>query len=234
MVKLTQRRHDSFSYQMGNRLSEHYTFNRAIHETGFQYSNITENPSTPSGRKIGGSKFTIQKSVTDFKFYSVHWLCVVKNKHYPQHVLEYIYENLYDELHFPQVHCFTEHKRGDIIFHGVCQYRSDQEWYDWAVINWEHNRQFLGKIYCFVDMTKSTYEKPVLVNGNLIGKEVYAVISSLSEKKLKHYTHSKLFWHGIMNVDDEQKEVIYLVSVDVIANTSLVTENIGSKTSMYW
>jgi hypothetical protein len=46
---------------------------------------------------------------------------------------------------------------------------------------------------------------------------------------MKNYKHSKLFWRGIMNVDDEQKEVIYLVSVDVIADTAFVIENIGSQ-----
>ena len=229
MAQLTQRRHHTFKYQMGNRLSEHYCFTRAINETGCQYMNMTVNSSTQSGRKIGGSKFTIQKSVTDIIMYSVHWLSVKMENHYPQHVLKYIYEKLYDEVYYPHVTCFTEHKRQDFIFHGVCQYRSDHEWYDWAVINWEGGKLYLGKIYCFVDMTESKYVKSVIVNGNEICQgQVYAVISSLSEKQLRNYKHSKLFSRGIIKHDDEQNEVIYLVSVDAIANTAFVIPNIGS------
>ena len=130
--------------------------------------------------------------------------------------------------HYPNVNCFTEHKRNGVIFHGDCQYRSLHEWYDWAWIKWNIGKH-IGKIYCFVDMEQSTYESPVVVNGNSIDKgQVYAVISSLSEKPLENFKHSIIFSVGKTHVDDANQEYIYIVSVESISETAFVIPNNGN------
>ena len=133
-------------------------------------------------------------------------------------------------MHYPIVNCFTEHKREGVIFHGDCQYRSTHEWYDWAWINWDKIGSYIGKIYCFVDMEQSTYDSPIVVNGNSIRKgHVYAVISSLSETRLRNFDYSTIFSRGKIYVNDSNNEHIYLVSVDSIAETAFVIPNNGNE-----
>ena len=145
MAQLIQQRQNTFIQQIGHLLAESYCFKRAISEFGnSQYINVEDNTSTDN-REIGGSRFMIQKSETDNR-YSEKWLTSVEKKvGYPQDVLKFVYDHLYHATNYPQVMCFTEHKRDGVIFHGDCEYRSGHEWYDWVVINWEGHSPTIGK-----------------------------------------------------------------------------------------
>lgn len=227
MAQLTQRRQNTFIQQIGHRLAESYCFKRAISEFGnSQYINLQKNTSKDS-REIGGSRFIIQKSETDHR-YTAKWSSVEKKVEYPQDVLKFVYDHLYHSNNYPQVMCFTEHKRDGVIFHGDCEYRSGHEWYDWVVINWEGHSPTIGKIFCFVDMNTYISKDPVIVNGNEIHQgQVYAAISSLSSSALKNYPGSVLFCQGLMYLNNENDVVYYLVSVDTIVDTAFVVNNVG-------
>ena len=230
MAKLTQRHQNTFIEQMGHRLSESFCLNRAMNEFihSSQYIN-TSNTTSSFNREVGGSRFIIEKCDGEDSRYIAKWSGVGKKDHYPPNLLEFIYEQRFHATEYPLVRCFTEHKREGLIFHGDCEFRSNHEWYDWVVINWEGHKPTIGKIYCFVDMTACTYSHPVIVNGNEIQPgQLYAVISSLSSGSLNNYPGSVLFCQGMMCVDKCNNGVFYLVTVDSIAGTEFVIQNFGS------
>lgn len=153
MAKLTQKRQLIFNFQMDTHLCEGCCFQREMNEFS-----LGKNTPVKDVRKQHGRQLIIMKDETNSIIYHVKWLSdVPKVIKYPQNVLKFIYDSIYDETHYSKVMCVTEYKCEGNIFHGDFHYRNTHEWYDWAVIKWEGYSHLLGKIYCFVDMMNCMY-----------------------------------------------------------------------------
>ena len=226
----TQRRAAIFHEQMAKRIYEQNVINRAICEEERSVE------SEMSDRLVTGSKFQIKYNDSDMNYELIWNRPTQKKQIYEEAVIEFVHGIFFKNTTTSEIHCFTEHRINNVIFHGDCSYRGESEWYDWAQVLWndpddENNTiTVLGQIKMFVDCRNHKFGQIKNVNGiDIAGEEIYAVISSLTWREPRDIGVSMIFQKGNLEIHNEEK-TYYAVPIAALNGTALAINNIQDGT----
>ena len=222
----TQRRARLFHEQMARRIYEQQVISRATLSYGREENiHVTD-------RLVSGARFSLQYNDEDMQYEVIWSRPASKSRMYKEELIEFVYDVFFHHEEEEQIQCFTEHKVNGYIFRGDCSYRGEMEWYDWANILWdnvdEENESVavLGRIHMFVDCRKKTFPETKHVNGiDIVGGEIYAIISSLTWNKPRKIGVSTLFYKGQMETHNSKK-IYYVIPASSLDSTAIAISNV--------
>lgn len=162
-ARLTQKRAHTVTRQSGERLMEGLALDACLRhmiECGnISSRNNNECDDDECVTSYGGNKYIISFNELKDGNYRTHvqWLGKTKVRRgwCSQSMLLFIINDVIPSLKSDYITCYTEYKRFGIIFRAHPSYRSSQEWYDWAYVQF-YNEEKGGKsihpskICCFL------------------------------------------------------------------------------------
>ena len=175
--RLTQKRAHTFTRQSGERIIETLELDarlRDLRKFGLLVDNtISGNNGDACNNTFGGNKYIISfpkgrdgtytGNIQWFGNTEVHRLFLSKE------LASFLLNDVIPTFTADHITCYTEYKRYGIILRAHPSYRSSQEWYDWAYINFynvenDKNELCPSKICCFMkDECDSSEESHLLV-----------------------------------------------------------------------
>ena len=104
-------------------------------------------------------------------------------------------------------------------------YQKGRSWHDWAVFLWEGNQTYLGRIMCFVDLTKSLHKD--------YDADLYAVVHSAT-KECNDSTHDgRMLAEVLLEPSSDDEPCFHLVTSGSIASSAFVVPNLGGKNGSF-
>ena len=162
-ARLTQKRAHTVTRQSGERLMEGLALDaclRHMKECGnISSRNNNECDDDDCVTSYGGNKYIISFNELKDGNYRTHieWLGKTKvhGEWCSRSMLLFIINDVIPSLKSDYITCYTEYKRFGIIFRAHPSYRSSQEWYDWAYVQFyndekEENSIHPSNICCFL------------------------------------------------------------------------------------
>ena len=175
--KRTQMRQETFLNQLAHCHYADLTINCAFQNCRIPYGRLTHSESMMQHNDspqsiLGGSRFLLrlqqsedqdQQPVVEFI-----WQGKAPEKGYPNELCSALARRLYINQRqinvvCPQtsVICYSEYQMGDKLFRAHPCYRSDGEWFDWAIIDWDEGREHVpAKLFMFIDLTECDFVVP--------------------------------------------------------------------------
>ena len=215
--KHTQKRIDTFPEQLGKRVAENVVLDSAINAVNF-YDRKKPPPAPEEDVGICGKRFHIKYDSE--KPTVAQWMKSKIEFGIDNEILIWLKSNLCNDDDNKTVTCFTEHKRGGIIFRGDPKFRNQPAWRDWAQFNWmtENGEVVIpGQIYFFVEVDSEDDGEPLfdVPNG------LYAVVNSL-KKPTEPVPGSVLLSRG------KRESEFVLIDLDCIVGPCFVVDNLGA------
>jgi len=157
--------------------------------------------------------------------------------------LKVLQDKIIDHIPQSSLQIYTEHVRGDTIWHGHPNFRGQGPWNDWAIVDWGVGYGKLPcHISCFVEVEDLPEGHDAIEYGGIRVKDgVYAVVESSTYENDKDEGWSELFEpikKEIEELSGDGKEVVgrrfYLADVEAFDGPCCVVPDIGGPPNRYF